>query len=73
MSKKLPAVTDRVVIKAAKKLGFTFYRQAKGSHEVWRRVSDVPGIRYCVNKKSREKEHRGGEKADKTKAIHYSD
>ncbi len=40
MSKKLPAVTDRDVIKVAKKLGFTFYRQAKGSHEVWRRVSD---------------------------------
>lgn len=40
MSKKLPAVTDREVIKVAKKLGFTFYRQAKGSHEVWRRVSD---------------------------------
>jgi len=40
MSKKLPAVTDRDVIKVAKKLDFTFYRQAKGSHEVWRRVSD---------------------------------
>ena len=40
MSKKLPAVTDREVIKVAKNLGFTFYRQAKGSHEVWRRVSD---------------------------------
>jgi len=40
MNKKLPAVTDREVIKVAKKLGFTFYRQAKGSHEVWRRVSD---------------------------------
>ena len=48
MNKKLPAVTDREVIKVAKKLGFTFYRQAKGSHEVWRRVSDgrhtvIPG------------------------------
>ena len=40
MSKKLPSVTDRDVIKVAKKLGFAFYRQAKGSHEVWRRVSD---------------------------------
>ena len=40
MSKKLPAVTDREVIKVAKKLGFTFYREAKGSHEVWRRVND---------------------------------
>ena len=40
MSKKLPAVTDREVITVAKKLGFAFYRQAKGSHEVWRRVSD---------------------------------
>jgi predicted RNA binding protein YcfA (HicA-like mRNA interferase family) len=45
MSKKLPAVTDREVIKVAKKLGFTFYRQAKGSHEVWRRVS---GGRHTV-------------------------
>jgi len=40
VSKKLPSVTDREVIKVAKKLGFTFYRQAKGSHEVWRRASD---------------------------------
>ena len=40
MSKKLPSVTDRDVIKVAKKLGFAFYRQAKGSHEVWRRLSD---------------------------------
>jgi len=24
----------------SKKLGFTFYRRAKGSHEVWRKVSD---------------------------------
>jgi hypothetical protein len=31
------------------------------------------GTGYCVNTKSREKEHRGGEGADKKKAIHYSD
>lgn len=36
MSSKIPALTDRQVIKRLRKLGFGFYRQAKGSHEVWR-------------------------------------
>ena len=40
MSSKFPAVTDRQIIKVARKLGFSFYRQAKGSHEIWRRASD---------------------------------
>ena len=40
MSGKFPAVTDRQIIKVARKLGFCFYRQAKGSHEIWRRDSD---------------------------------
>ncbi|MBT9149581.1 MAG: hypothetical protein DDT27_01180 [Dehalococcoidia bacterium] len=40
MSQKFPAVTDREVIKVLKKLGFSFYRQAKGSHEIWRRDED---------------------------------
>jgi predicted RNA binding protein YcfA (HicA-like mRNA interferase family) len=40
MSPKLPAATDREVIKVARKLGFEFYRQAKGSHEIWVRHSD---------------------------------
>lgn len=40
MSKKFPVVTDREIIKVARKLGFSFYRQAKGSHEVWRRAFD---------------------------------
>jgi len=40
MSSKLPAVNYRQIIKIAKKLGFHFYRQAKGSHEIWRRAID---------------------------------
>lgn len=36
MSPKLPALTDREVIARLRKLGFAFYRQAKGSHEIWR-------------------------------------
>ena len=46
MSPKLPVATDKEVIKVAKKLGFEFYRQAKGSHEVWVRHSD--GSRIIV-------------------------
>ena len=40
MGKRFPAVTDKEVIRILRKLGFEFYRQARGSHEVWRRVSD---------------------------------
>ena len=40
MSKKFPVANYRQVIKTAKKLGFYFCRQAKGSHEIWRRDSD---------------------------------
>ena len=40
MSERFPAVTDRQVIRVLQTLGFQFYRQAKGSHEVWRRPSD---------------------------------
>ncbi|MBZ1348609.1 MAG: type II toxin-antitoxin system HicA family toxin [Candidatus Nealsonbacteria bacterium] len=40
MGKKFPAVNYREILKIAKKLGFRFYRQAKGSHEIWRRNSD---------------------------------
>lgn len=36
MSPKLPVLTDRQVIARLRKLGFAFYRQAKGSHEIWR-------------------------------------
>ncbi len=46
MSPKLPVATDREVIKVARKLGFEFYRQAKGSHEIWVRHSD--GSRIIV-------------------------
>lgn len=38
MARRFPQATYHDVIKVAKKLGFYFYRQAKGSHEVWRRV-----------------------------------
>ena len=40
MPNRFPAITDREVIRVLRKLGFEFYRQAKGSHEVWRRISD---------------------------------
>lgn len=40
MSPRFPAITDREVIKVAKKLGFIFYRQAKGGHEIWYRSKD---------------------------------
>jgi len=34
MGQKFPQATYRDVAKVAKKLGFYFYRQAKGSHEM---------------------------------------
>lgn len=37
---RFPAATYRDATKVAKKLGFYFCRQAKGSHEIWRRDSD---------------------------------
>jgi len=40
MSERFPAVTDKDVIKVLKQIGFEFYRQSKGSHEIWRRKSD---------------------------------
>jgi len=40
MSGKFPVANYRQVIKVAKKLGFYFCRQAKGSHEIWRRDLD---------------------------------
>jgi len=40
MSRKFPVANYRQVIKVAKKLGFYFCRQAKGSHEIWRRDAD---------------------------------
>ncbi len=38
MGKKFPQSNYRNIIKVAKKLGFYFYRSAKGSHEIWRRA-----------------------------------
>jgi len=40
MGKRFPVADYRQVIKVAKKLGFYFCRQAKGTHEIWRRDSD---------------------------------
>jgi len=40
MGKKFPAVNYHQVVKVAKKLGFCFCREAKGSHEIWRRDSE---------------------------------
>ena len=40
MSGKFPVANYRQVIRVAKKLGFYFCRQAKGSHEIWRRDLD---------------------------------
>ncbi|MBL7155194.1 MAG: type II toxin-antitoxin system HicA family toxin [Candidatus Portnoybacteria bacterium] len=44
MGVKFPSANYRQTIKVAKKLGFYFYRQAKGSHEIWRR----PDGRYTT-------------------------
>ncbi|MFC1613229.1 type II toxin-antitoxin system HicA family toxin [Patescibacteria group bacterium] len=41
MGNKFPTANYHDVIKVAKKLGFYFCRQAKGSHEIWRRDEDV--------------------------------
>lgn len=35
-----PALTYREVIKKIRKCGFIFYREAKGSHELWVREFD---------------------------------
>jgi len=37
---RFPAAKYRDVVRVAKKLGFSFYRMAKGDHEVWGRSSD---------------------------------
>ena len=38
---KFPALTDKQVIKKLRKVGFRFYRYAKGNHEMW--VRDIDG------------------------------
>ncbi|HBH45900.1 MAG: hypothetical protein A2445_00250 [Candidatus Jacksonbacteria bacterium RIFOXYC2_FULL_44_29] len=37
MAPKFPQADYADVAKVARKLGFVFYRQGKGSHEIWRR------------------------------------
>ena len=44
---KIPVLTSKDVIRALKKAGFDFDRQAKGSHEIWynpdtRRRTTIP-------------------------------
>ena len=39
MGQKFPQANYRDIVKVAKKLGFCFYRQAKGSHEIWRKTN----------------------------------
>lgn len=40
MGEHFPAVRYKEITKVARKLGFYLYRQAKGSHEIWRRNQD---------------------------------
>ena len=40
MGGRFPVANYHQVSKVAKKLGFYFCRQAKGSHEIWRRDAD---------------------------------
>jgi predicted RNA binding protein YcfA (HicA-like mRNA interferase family) len=40
MAPKFPDADYRDISVIAKKLGFYFYREAKGSHEIWRRDRD---------------------------------
>lgn len=37
---QLPALTGKQVIRKLQKVGFRFYRYAKGSHEMWVRDGD---------------------------------
>jgi len=39
MGERFPVATYRDLVRVAKKLGFFFYRSAKGDHEIWRRAS----------------------------------
>ena len=38
--RKFPALTDKKIIQKIKKCGFVFYKQCKGSHEMWVRNID---------------------------------
>lgn len=37
---RFPAAKYRDVVRVAKKLGFSFYKMGKGSHEIWGREID---------------------------------
>lgn len=45
MGERFPAVTDRQVIAVLRRLGFAFFRAAKGSHEVWTVTPSNPSTR----------------------------
>ncbi|PIS13249.1 MAG: addiction module toxin, HicA family [Candidatus Tagabacteria bacterium CG09_land_8_20_14_0_10_41_14] len=57
MSRRFPVLRYRDVVKVAKKLGFYFCRQAKGSHEIWRRDEDgrqttIPKSRKIIKRRT---------------------
>jgi len=37
---RFPSITDKEFIKKIRKINFIFYRQAKGSHEIWINLID---------------------------------
>ncbi len=47
---KFPALTYQEIVKKIRKAGFCFYRQAKGSYEVW--VTDNDGRVAILSKHS---------------------
>ena len=51
---KIPVLTSKDIIRALKKAGFEFDRQAKGSHEIWynpdtRRRTTIPNYPGRLN------------------------
>ena len=40
MSHHFPVLNYKDLIKLALQKGFVFYRQSKGSHEIWKRLTD---------------------------------
>lgn len=47
---KLPVLSYDKVIKKMRKMGFRFYRQGKGSHELWVRDKDKRVVPVPVHK-----------------------
>ena len=59
MALKFPQANYRDVVKVAKKLGFYFYKQAKGSHEVWRKSDGRYTTISCHGSKAIKKNIKG--------------